>query len=350
MKNNITKTAILLLFSIQIFAQIGQKIPNTKTGLTGTWVNKDFGYDMKLELSDNGKGIFEDENITYTVVGNKLNIKFEEETIAYGYKLTGNVLTLSGGDLDAAINFSKQGSSVSNSKALNSSSTSQASQTTEKANKTDKLIGKWTTEGADIEFKTNGKGIYNGNLFTYTINGNTLTSTDNTGTNTFFFMFLGESLSMSGAGINVVLTKGHKGYKAETSNNSTENKIVDNNSASGGIDQSILGKWCWVKASGNMQASSSSNKCINISGNGTYTYAAEGSISGYGGGYYGGSSSQSADSGTWKVVGNKIHVNSRSQGFQILSFEKRNHPKNGDPMIVIDGDTYVTYNQRPAWR
>ncbi len=51
-----------------------------------------------------------------------------------------------------------------------------------------------------------------------------------------------------------------------------------------------------------------------------------------------------------KVVGNKIHVNSRSQGFQILSFEKRNHPKNGDPMIVIDGDTYVTYNQRPSWR
>lgn len=350
MKNNITKTAILILFSIQIFAQIGQKIPNTKTGLTGTWVNKDFGYDMKLQLNDNGKGAFEDVNISYTIVGNKLSIKFEAETITYGYKLTGNVLTLSGGDLDAAINFSKQGTSIPNTKALNSSSISEKAPILEKGNKTEKLIGKWTTEGADIEFKTNGKGIYNGNPFTYTVNGNTLTSTDNTGSNSFFFMFLGESLSLSGAGINVVLTKGHKGYKAETANNTTANNAGSNNSAGGGIDQSIVGKWCWVKASGNTQASSSSSKCININGNGTYSYSSEGSISGYGGGYYGGSSSQSADNGTWKVVGNKIHVNSRSQGFQILSFEKRNHPKNGDPMIVIDGDTYVTYNQRPSWR
>lgn len=349
MKSNIMKTIIFLLFTMVGFAQIGQKIPNTKTGLTGTWVNKDFGYDMKLQLSDNGKGIFEDEAITYTVVGSKINMKFEEETIAYNFKLSGNTLTLSGGDLDNPVSFTKNGSSSSSSTKSNISTTT-TKNSEEKSSKTDKLIGKWTTEGADIEFKPNGKGIYNGNPFTYTVNGNTLTSTDNTGTNTFFFMFLGESLSMSGAGINVVLTKGHKGYKAETTNNTTANNAGSSNSVAGGIDQSIVGKWCWVKASGNTQASSSSSKCININGNGTYTYSAEGSISGYGGGYYGGSSSQSADNGTWKVVGNKIHVNSRSQGFQILSFEKRNHPKNGDPMIVIDGDTYVTYNQRPSWR
>lgn len=343
------KLIFLYFISVNIFAQISSKIPSSKTSVIGIWINKDFGYDMKLQLNDSGEGLFEDENISYKIVGSKINIKFKEETIAYNFKLSGNTLTLSGGDLDNPTIFFKNGSSLSPG-SKNNLSTANTKSEDEKSSKAEKLIGKWTTEGADIEFKTNGKGIYNGNPFTYSINGNTLTSTDNTGTNTFFFMFLGESLSMSGAGINVVLTKGHKGYKAETSNNSTENKIVDNNSASGGIDQSILGKWCWVKASGNMQASSSSNKCINISGNGTYTYAAEGSISGYGGGYYGGSSSQSADSGTWKIVGNKIHVNSRSQGFQILSFEKRNHPKNGDPMIVIDGDTYVTYNQRPAWR
>lgn len=344
------KTLIIVLFSITSFAQIGTKVQSAKPGLTGTWINKDFGYDMKLQLNDNGKGTFEDENISYAIVGNKLSIKFVEETIAYSFKLGGNILTLSGGDLDAAINFSKQGTSSPSSKALNSSSISEKSTLPEKGNKTEKLIGKWTTEGADIEFKANGKGIYNGNPFTYTVNGNTLTSTDNTGSNSFFFMFLGESLSLSGAGINVILTKGHKGYKAETANKATANDAGSNNSAGGGIDQSIIGKWCWVKASGNTQASSSSSKCININGNGTYSYSSEGSISGYGGGYYGGSSSQSADNGTWKVVGNKIHVNSRSQGFQILSFEKRNHPKNGDPMIVIDGDTYVTYNQRPSWR
>lgn len=347
MKNKAMKTIIFFLFTLVSYAQIGSKIPTQKTGLLGTWINKDFGYDMKLELNENGKGVFEDETITYTVVGNKISMKFEEETIAYNYKLLGNILTLSGGDLDSPVSFSKNGASIPTKNEMTSSNSKIVE---EKNSKADKLIGKWTTEGADIEFKPNGKGVYNGNPFTYTVKGNSLTSTDNTGTNTFFFMFLGESLSMSGAGINVVLTRGHKGYKAETANNSTANNTAGNNYAGGGIDQSIVGKWCWIKASGNTQASSSSSKCINISGNGTYTYSSEGSISGYGGGYYGGSSSQSADSGTWKVVGNKIHVNSRSQGFQILSFEKRNHPKNGDPMIVIDGDTYLTYNQRPSWR
>ncbi|HLO44083.1 MAG TPA: hypothetical protein VK175_07115 [Leadbetterella sp.] len=340
MRNNIMKILLFTLFAIVSFGQIGSKVPAQKTGLSGTWINKDFGYDMKLQLNDNGRGFFEDEGITYSVVGNKINMKFEEETIAYNYKLVGNVLTLSGGDLDSPVSFSKNGASVNTKNEMTSSSPKSVE---EKNSKAEKLIGKWTTEGADIEFKPNGKGIYNGNPFTYTVKGNTLTSTDNTGTNTFFFMFLGESLSMSGAGINVVLTKGHKGYKPETA-------TTGNYNSGGGIDQSIVGKWCWISSSGNYSASSSYSKCLNINSNGTYTYSSEGSISGYGGGYYGGSSSQSSDSGTWKIVGNKIHVQSRAEGFKIYSFEKRNHPKNGDPMIIIDGDSYVTYTQRPSWR
>jgi hypothetical protein len=347
MKNNIMKILFFSLFAMVSFGQIGSKIPSSKSGISGTWINKDFGYDMKLQLSDNGSGVFEEEKISYTIVGNKLNIKFEEETIAYGFKLTGNILTLTGGDLDAPIHFSKQGTAPANSKITSSNSPVDKTPSNEKGNKAEKLIGKWTTEGADIEFKANGKGVYNGNAFTYTVNGNTLTSTDNTGSNVFFFMFLGESLSLSGAGINVVLRKGHTGYKPEANSQTASGSGY---SSGGGIDQSIVGKWCWVSSSGNYSASSSYSKCLNINSNGTYTYSSEGSISGYGGGYYGGSSSQSSDSGTWKIVGNKIHVQSRSEGFKIYSFEKRNHPKNGDPMIIIDGDSYVTYNQRPSWR
>ena len=99
------KTIIFFLFTMVSYAQIGSKIPTQKTGLSGTWINKDFGYDMKLQLNENGKGVFEDEAITYTVVGNKINMKFEEETIAYNYKLSGNTLTLSGGDLDSPVSF-----------------------------------------------------------------------------------------------------------------------------------------------------------------------------------------------------------------------------------------------------
>jgi hypothetical protein len=346
MKNNLFATTIIYLWCGSIFAQIGTKIPSQNTGIIGLWINKDFGYDMKLQLSDKGKGVFEDEAVTYNIAGSKINIKFKTETIPYSFKLTPHSLTLSGGDLDAPITFTRNGTQPS-SQGNNIETKTQKNDATQKSTKADKLIGKWTTEGADIEFKANGKGVYNGNPFTYTVNGNTLISADNSGTNSFFFMFLGESLSMSGAGVNVVLTRGHAGYKSETT---TQGDINSGYSGGGGIDQSIVGKWCWVSSSGNYSASSSYSKCLNIGGNGTYTYSSEGSISGYGGGYYGGSSSQSSDSGTWKIVGNKIHVQSRSEGFKIYSFEKRNHPKNGDPMIIIDGDSYVTYNKRPSWR
>ena len=132
------------------------------------------------------------------------------------------------------------------------------------------------------------------------------------------------------------------------STNSQSNTYGSN--AGGGVDQSIVGKWCWVNASSTYSSSSSSSKCIVINGNGSYEYYAEGSISGYGGGGYGGSSSQSSDRGTWRLDGNRIHVQSKAEGYKVYSFEKRNHPKNGDPMIVIDGDTYVSYYQKAPWR
>ncbi len=30
--------------------------------------------------------------------------------------------------------------------------------------------------------------------------------------------------------------------------------------------------------------------------------------------------------------------------------EKRNHPKNNDPMLLLDGQSFVTYYQKPPWR
>ena len=124
------KILFIFLFSLTSFAQIGSKVQSAKPGITGNWVNKEFGYEMKLQLNENGKGVFDDETISYSIVGTKLSIKFEEETISYGYKLNGSVLTLSGGDLDAPINFGKQGGSISSS-SLPTKNTSTANKTLE---------------------------------------------------------------------------------------------------------------------------------------------------------------------------------------------------------------------------
>ncbi|MGB3080094.1 MAG: hypothetical protein WBB31_13500 [Saprospiraceae bacterium] len=65
----------------------------------------------------------------------------------------------------------------------------------------------------------------------------------------------------------------------------------------------------------------------------------------------GGTSSQADDQGTWYVQGDRLYVHSRTIGDASYKLEKRNHPKNvNDPMIVLDGRTFVTAYNKPPWR
>jgi hypothetical protein len=51
------------------------------------------------------------------------------------------------------------------------------------------------------------------------------------------------------------------------------------------------------------------------------------------------------------VQGDRIYYNSQTQGQGSYRLEKRNHPKNvGDPMIVLDGEAYVTATLKAPWR
>ena len=82
---------------------------------------------------------------------------------------------------------------------------------------------------------------------------------------------------------------------------------------------------------------------------GTYEFYAESSNSG-GNGNAGGAT---RETGRWWVVGNlqaaKLCArNQNGENFQ-FELELRNHPKTGDPMIVLDGDAYVTTTQRQPW-
>ena len=66
--------------------------------------------------------------------------------------------------------------------------------------------------------------------------------------------------------------------------------------------------------------------------------------------FSGGTAGQSSDKGTWRVLGNNLIVNSQTQGQITYQFSKQNHPKTGDPMIVINGRAFVTFYQKPSWR
>ena len=92
------------------------------------------------------------------------------------------------------------------------------------------------------------------------------------------------------------------------------------------------------------------DECFTLFPNGTYQYHREASISAYAPGIHGGTASQTDDTGTWRVNGSTVIVNSRNQGAATYSLEKRNHTKTGDPMVCLDGRCYVTYYQKPPWR
>ena len=335
------KTILLfLLFPTMLLAQIGSKVQINKTTLTGKWTNNQFGFAMILQLNADGSGTFDEEKITYSTTATTISVKQDGQTTNYKYVLKNGQLTLSGGDLDAPITFSQGETSTANASQKSSTTTPSA-----KSNNSS-IVGTWSGNGETMVFQAGGQGAYNGVGFQYSTSGHNISITGATGTTTLQYSVNGNYLTLSGNGTTAILQKG-------TANGATSGgygQAQNGSAGGGGIDQSIVGKWCWANTSSTYSSSYNSTKCIVINGNGTYEYYAEGSISGYGGGGYGGSSSQSSDRGTWKLEGNRIHVQSQAEGYKVYSFEKRNHPKNGDPMIVIDGDTYVTYYKKAPWR
>lgn len=112
----------------------------------------------------------------------------------------------------------------------------------------------------------------------------------------------------------------------------------------------LVGKWCWTNVTTTNSGGSTSERCLTLNADGTYHYQAERSMSVNTDAFYGGTNAQSTDRGTWTYDGQRIYYTSQmGQGSGSYKLEKRNHPRNRDPMIVLDGESYVTYYQKPSW-
>ena len=114
---------------------------------------------------------------------------------------------------------------------------------------------------------------------------------------------------------------------------------------SGGVQPELVGKWCYLA---NVQANDGgrmSERCFVLSADGRYQYHSETSSSNP----YGSSSSEENDSGRWSATETTITAQSNNGQTYNYSLEKRNHPKTGDPMLVVDGEAFVTYTQRQPW-
>ncbi|MBL7859135.1 MAG: hypothetical protein JNM57_15690 [Cyclobacteriaceae bacterium] len=323
---------VLTLISIAALAQLGAKTQGTK--IYGTWQNNSFGYQMTLILNTDGSGEFDGEVIKFSTQANTLSITQSGTKTNYSFNLQNNSLTVSGGDLDQPITFIRSGTNSEGATVITQQSTSSVSNP-------QRLIGVWSNYGESIEFQSNNQCIYQSRTFPYTASGNQITLQTTQGNVTMGYTVDGNELSLTINGQNFVYIRGNAAPGTGNANKTT--------SGNKNLDLSLVGKWCYVNVTSTNSGGTSSDECITINANGTYEYYSERSMSVNTNAFAGGTNSQSSDRGTWWIEGDRIHYTSQSQGPGSYQLQKRNHPKNGDPMIILDGTTYVTYYQKAPW-
>ncbi|HQQ95856.1 MAG TPA: hypothetical protein PLX35_01275 [Cyclobacteriaceae bacterium] len=301
------------------------QVPAEKA-LSGVWQNNSFGYQMVLILQPDGTGEFDGEILAYASAPGRLSITIGSTTTVYAYSLQGNNLTLSGGDLQGVVAFTREGVSA----------ISDPQSSTVRNGITDtRLLGLWSGNGETIDFRADGQCIYLGNTLTYKLSQGYVTLISRQGNAAFGYTIQGNTLTLSANGQNIKYNKVTGAVSSPPA------------SQTGDVPAELVGKWCYL----NMTSNSQTSRCLTLNADGTYTYVAEGSRSVNTETLYGATASQDGDQGTWWVKGDRIYYNSRSRGEGSYRLEKRNHPKNtSDPMIVLDGEPYVTATLRAPWR
>jgi len=191
------------------------------------------------------------------------------------------------------------------------------------------IVGYWRNATGYAKFNPDGTGTVDGQNGRYEIHGDQLTMIGAQGQLTVTYAVRGDQLTLSTAAGSIALNRA----KEET--------------GAGSIHMELVGKWCWVsQVYANNGGARQSNRCITLEGNGRYTYF--GLTDSYN--PYGGATSQSGDQGTWTATDTTLTTRSASGRVTTYQLEKRNHPKNvRDPMIVLNGEPFVTFYNKPPW-
>ena len=200
------------------------------------------------------------------------------------------------------------------------------------------LVGSWIAEeeGTRVEIRANGTMTIDGTEYAYKVRNSIINIIGEDGAMAIPFSVNGDVLTAEVEGREIVYKRVKSGAKT----------VVPAQAATAGegVMQALVGKWCYLSS---LTGSNSymSSRCFVLYANGTYEFSAESSTSGAAGSTAG----QSYDTGRWSATRTTLTAYSNSQGKIVYPIELRNHPKTGDPMIVVDGDAYVTAYQKRPW-
>lgn len=207
------------------------------------------------------------------------------------------------------------------------------------------LQGFWKSSEAVIEFKPASKMTINDTEYEFAVVGATIIVGNEEGQMEFPYKLAGGVLTVWVEERKVVYTRPTAEEIAQWKKGKGRSGTGSMSESAGGVEQELVGKWCYAANVNATGGSRQSNICFTLKADGTYEYYGETSSSNI----YGGSASQSGDRGRWSATANSLTARSDSGKTITYTLEKRNHPKNGDPMLMVDGDAFVTAYQRRSW-
>ena len=188
-------------------------------------------------------------------------------------------------------------------------------------------VGRWHSSTSSAQFNTDGTAVVNGTPGRYEIRGNRLTLIGEQTENTARFEVHGDVLALNVNGKPVTLNR------------------VKEEVGEGSVRVELVGKWCWISLSEANQARKFS-RCLTLTGAGTYAFADETDSHNP----KGAANSLAADSGIWTATETSLTTHSLSGKATTYRLERRNHPgKVRDPMIVLDGQAYVSFYTKTPW-
>jgi hypothetical protein len=214
--------ALLVLLGITASAQIGKKMTAaSRQPLEGVWVFNGNGQTLTLVLNADGTGEFEGASISYKTTGNKLSL-INEGTTTYNYQLSGDKLTLSGGDLSKPATFIRQGSNTPPDEPATGGS--------QPSGNSNNIVGTWVSNDIELNFQANGDVLFNGQPFKYKMDKKNL-------------LIYNPSNANGQIPFTYVFNKGKLILTMSNGESSTFEKRAGGATASGSGDPNLIGTW-----------------------------------------------------------------------------------------------------------